>query len=222
MAKLKTSMKQMQIDKANLRMVVAVGISAVIVTFSLVASRALLQKRSYQARVIGAKEKAVDQLEANITAAKQLETSYQAFVNTPNNVLGGNPQGTGERDGDNAKIILGALPSQYDFPALASSLEKLLTTNNVTIDSITGTDDEVAQSQQGDNEGPVEMPFTIQVTTNLTGAKNLLGVLQRSIRPINVRSIQATGSNSEIKLTVEAVTYYQPQKTVNIKTEVIQ
>lgn len=223
MAQLKTSMKQMQINKANMRMVVAVAVSAAVVVFSLVASRALLQKRSYQAKVIGAKEKAVNQLEANIVAANQLTAAYQTFVSTSTNVLGGNPQGTGDKDGDNAKIILDALPSQYDFPALASSLEKILTSNNLKIDSITGTDDEIAQGQpHEDGLQPIEIPFTIAVTTNVDGAKNLVSVLQRSIRPINIRSIQITGSNSDLKVTIDAVTYYQPQKTVDIKTEVIQ
>lgn len=223
MAQLKTSMKQMQIDKANMRMVLAVAVSAAVVVFSLVASRALLQKRSYQAKVIGAKEKAVDQLEANITAAQQLSTAYKTFVSTSTNVLGGNPQGTGDKDGDNAKIILDALPSQYDFPALASSLEKVLTANNLKIGSITGTDDEIAQGQQ--QEGglqPIEVPFTIAVTTNLDGAKNLVSVLQRSIRPIHIRKLEMSGSNSNLSVSIDAVTYYQPQKTVNIKTEVIQ
>lgn len=216
-------MKQMQINKANMRMVVAVAVSAAVVVFSLVASRALLQKRSYQAKVIGAKEKAVNQLEANIVAANQLTAAYQTFVSTSTNVLGGNPQGTGDKDGDNAKIILDALPSQYDFPALASSLEKILTSNNLKIDSITGTDDEIAQGQpHEDGLQPIEIPFTIAVTTNVDGAKNLVSVLQRSIRPINIRSIQITGSNSDLKVTIDAVTYYQPQKTVDIKTEVIQ
>lgn len=223
MAKLKVSMKRMQVDKANSSMVIIVAISAVVVVFSVVASRALLAKRTYQARIINAKEQAVDQLEENITAANALVASYKAFVDTSSNVLGGNPSGSGDKDGDNAKIILDALPSQYDFPALASSLEKILASNNYKTDSISGVDDEIAQQTQGDGPPqPVEMPFSVAVTTNIDGAKNLLGLFQRSIRPINVQSVEASGSNSDLKLTVTAITYYQPQQTVNIRTEVIK
>lgn len=223
MAKMKLSMKQVQINKANSSMVLAVAVAAFIVVFSLVASRALLQKRSYQARVITAKEKAADQLEANIKAANTLVASYQTFVNTSNNVIGGNPSGTGDKDGDNAKIILDALPSQYDFPALASSLEKVLATNNYKINSITGIDDEIAQQQAKEGElQPIEIPFTVSVGTNLEGAKNLLTLFQKSIRPIKVQTVEATGSNSDMTLTITALTYYQPQKTVTIQTEVIQ
>lgn len=223
MAKVNVSMKRVQINKANSQMVIVTGISAFVIAFSIVASRALLAKRSYQAKVIGAKEQAVDQLQNNIKAANALVTSYKAFVTTSNNVIGGNPTGKGDRDGDNAKIILDALPSQYDFPALASSMEKTLSVNGVKIDGITGVDDEIAQqSQEETKPQPVEMPFSIAVTTNLAGANNLLGVFQRSIRPIKVQKVEASGNNDSLKMTVNAVTYYQPQETIRINTEVIK
>ena len=76
----------------------------------MVASRALWSQRGYQSRVISEKEKAVSQLESNIAATNQLAISYNAFVSTPDNVIGGNPNGTGDRDGNNAKIVLDALP----------------------------------------------------------------------------------------------------------------
>jgi len=225
MANIKLSMKRVQINKANSSMVLTIAAAAFIVVFSLVAARALLNKSSYQGKVISAKAKAVDQLEANITASNTLVASYKAFVGTPENVIGGNPNGTGERDGDNAKITLDALPSQYDFPALASSLEKILLTNNYKIDSITGIDDEVAQNTQKELVGPlapVPMPFTVGASTNLAGARSLLETFEKSIRPIKVESLQASGSNGSLKLTVTAVTYFQPQKTLDIKMETIK
>lgn len=223
MAKVNVSMKRVQINKANSQMVIVTGISAFVIAFSLVASRALLAKRTYQAKVINAKEQAVDQLEQNIEAANALVTSYKAFVSTSNNVIGGNPAGSGDRDGDNAKIILDALPSQYDFPALASSMEKILNANGVKTEGITGIDDEIAQqSQEEAKPQPIEIPFSVSVTTNLTGAENLLGVFQRSIRPIKVEKIEASGVNSDLKMTVTAITYYQPQETIRINKEVIK
>lgn len=223
MAKIKTSMKRVQIDKANSSMVIIVAISAAVIVFSLVASRALLAKRSYQAEIIGAKETAVNQLEANIQAVNALTTSYEAFVSTSSNVIGGNPNGTGDRDGDNAKIILGALPSQYDFPGLTSSLEKVLRENGYSISGIGGVDDEIAQQgQEFDTPQPVPMPFRVSVTTDINGAKNLLTLFQRSIRPINVQKIDVTGSNSALEMSVDAETYYQPGQTVKIRYEAIK
>jgi hypothetical protein len=223
MASLQQSAKHLQINKANTTMVIAVAVAAFVVTFSLIAAKALLSKQSYQSRVIAGKQKASDQLKANVTAASSLVTSYKAFVSTSQNVIGGNPAGTADGDGDNAKITLDALPSQYDFPALASSLEKIMADNNLKIDSITGTDDELNQmNSQTPTPQPVQMPFTIAVDTDLNGAKNLLGIFQRSIRPISVQTIDVNGSNNDLKLNITANTFYQPAKSLKIRTEVVK
>ena len=217
------SLKRVQINKANTRMVAMVAVAAFIATFTLVASRALLQKHSYQAKVIGIKVKAVNQLDTNIQATSNLVTSYKAFVGTSSNVIGGNPAGTGGNDGDNAKITLDALPSQYDFPALATSLQKILTQNNYTVNSITGTDDEIAQqNSQSSTPAPVQMPFAVSTTTSLEGAKTLMQIFEKSIRPIQVQTFEASGNNNTLQLTINAVTYYQPQKSLNIQSEVVK
>jgi len=218
------SLKRIQISKANSTMVIAMAVSAFVVTFSVIAGNALMNKRNYQNKVIGAKEKAVKQLQANLTAANSLATSYKAFVGTSSNVLGGNPTGTGDRDGDNGKIVLDALPSQYDFPALTSSLEKLLNDNNYKGGSITGSDDEVAQQKVAATATPtpVSIPFQITVSTNLSGAKDLLTLLERSIRPIKVDSVTLSGSNNKLDVAITAETYYQPQKSLTIATKVVK
>ena len=218
------SLKRVQISKANTTMVIATAIAAFALTFSIIAGKALLSKRGYQSRVITAKEKAVDQLQANIKATNSLVASYKAFVGTPENVIGGNPKGTGDRDGDNAKITLDALPSQYDFPALASSLEKVLTDNAYKITAITGTDDELTQQDQKSTSTPepVPMPFQMSVSTDIKGTKNLMTLLERSIRPIQVQQLDLSGSNSTLEVHVTAQTYYQPQKSLTIETKVIQ
>lgn len=223
MANTKQSNKHLQINKANSNMVVIISVAAFVVVFSLVASRALLEKSSYQRRVINAKQKASTTLKQNVKAANSLQVSYKAFVSNPDNIIGGNPSGTGDSDGDNAKITLDALPSQYDFPALTSSLEKILSKNSFKIESIVGTDDEVAQqNSQTATPKPIEMPFTFGVGANLGTTKDLLDILHRSIRPIIVDSIDITGNNSDLKLNITAKTYYQPALNLKIQTEVVK
>jgi hypothetical protein len=160
MAMSQFSTKRLQISKANARMVLVVAIAAFVSTFSLVALQALASQRSYQSRVIAEKEVAVAQLVANQEAVDSLKESYRQFVDRDDNVIGGNPTGQGDRDGDNAKIILDALPSTYDFPAVTSSVEKMLAERNYNIDSITGIDDEVAQQDVDSvNPEPIEIPM---------------------------------------------------------------
>ena len=94
MAKIDFSTKRLQINKANARIVVTIALAAVLTTFSLVASRALLSQRSYQARVIAEKKIAADQLKKNRAAVESLKNSYTQFVSTTANIIGGDPKGT--------------------------------------------------------------------------------------------------------------------------------
>lgn len=218
------SAKRLLIDKANTRIVAYVSIAAFILVFSLVATKTLISQAGYQNRVIGKKRVAVNQLKSDISATSQLKTSYNAFVNTPQNVLGGDPNGTGPGDGNNAKIVLDALPSSYDFPGLTTSLEALLTSQNVTINNISGTDDEVAQSgnQSSANPQPVAIPFSVAVQGNYTGVQNVVKVFEESIRPIQLQTLDISGSQNQLTLNITAQTYYQPAKSLNIGKEVVK
>jgi Tfp pilus assembly protein PilO len=222
--KLQFSTKRLQISKANRAMITVIALSSFIVIFSLVASRALLNQRSYQSEVVDKQEQAKRQLSENIAATESLVAAYRQFTGRPTNILGGNPAGQGDLDGDNAKIILDALPSRYDFPALATSLEKILNDSNYTIDSIDGVDDELNQQANASsaNPQPVDIPFELAVSGNYPAMQDLLSVMQRSIRPLHINSLKFTGSDNSIKLSVSAKTYYQPEKNLDIRKETVK
>ena len=220
MKRIKIQNKRLQIDKANQIMVVAVAIAAFLTVFSAIASHALFLQRGHQARVITAKEEARDQLEANLEARDQLVTAYRAFIETPENIIGGNPDGDGDRDGDNAKIILDALPSRYDFPALATSIDKLINLGSFVEIDISGKDDEVAQ-QDSDSTDPIEMPFEAEANVrNFAGVEDFFLLVERSIRPIKLQSLNI--ADEEPVVSIKAVTYFQPSKGVRIDKEMIE
>lgn len=222
MAKNFLSSKRLQIDKANSTVVIFVAVAAFVTAFSLVACKALISQSNYQSRVIKQKKIALNQLKANNQAAEKLVNSYKVFVGSPANIISGNSQGTGDRDGDNAKIVLDALPSKYDFPALATSLEKILSDKNYKIDAITGTDDELNQSSKSDAKLPIDMPFEIAISGNFASIESLVDVLQRSIRPIYISKIGLSGSDNQLTIRINAKTYYQPEKTISITTKVVK
>lgn len=225
MAKTELLTRRMAINKANAQMVGIVGAAAFITVFCLVASRAVWSQNAYQARVTSAKEKAHNQLVANIAAYNNLASSYEAFVSTPNNVIGGSSSGTGNKDGNNAKIILDALPPSYDFPALTSSLEKLLSSHGLTISSITGTDDQL--NQQGNTSStdpqPVPIPFSFVVSNaSYNSIGQLVTALQESIRPIQIDTLDLSGGAGNMTMTVNAHTYYQPSRSLDITKQVVK
>lgn len=224
MVKIDFSTKRLQINKANARIVIIISLAAVLTTFSLVASKALLSQRSYQTRVITEKKKAAEQLKKNREAVDSLKNSYAQFIAAPSNIIGGDPNGKGERDGDSAKIILDALPSKYDFPALTSSLEKLLIQRNFKFEGITGFDDELEQTKlsTSPNPTPIEIPFQLSATADFSSLGTLMRAMESSIRPFHIVAISLSGNDTETKIELTAKTYYQPAKSLDITTKEVK
>jgi hypothetical protein len=145
--KLKTSIKHVQIDHANNTMLYVVAAAAIITVFSLISAKSLLSESAYQHKVLKARNDAIKKLKKNVEQAKTLKQHYDLFESQNPNIIGGRGGvdmanaiakgvtngnvtiGTqtvalGAQDGDNAKVVLDALPTIYDFPALISSIEK--------------------------------------------------------------------------------------------------
>jgi hypothetical protein len=224
MAKGQISTKRIAISKANAQMVGIMSIACFLTIFCLFAAKAVLAQNKYRSKVISADEKAHQQLEANIVAANQLVKSYKSFVSSSNNVIGGSSAGTGNNDGDNGVITLDALPSTYDFPALTSSIEKVLNDRQIKISSITGIDDQVAQESNtaSANPQPIAMPFSVSVTgINYQTAQQLFTTLELSIRPIQIDSVTMSGGSSNLQISINAHTYYQPGENLTISKQAV-
>jgi hypothetical protein len=224
MARTTTFTKRALISKANSSMVIATTAAAFVLIFGLVAGKALISQMSYQNRVISAKKKALTQLRTDLDARDSLQASYNSFVAQDPNILGGSASGSGDKDGDNATLILDSLPSQYDFPALTTSLEKIITGQNLRILSITGTDQEATEgaNQSSPNPQAVPMPFEISVNGSYQSVQSLTDVFQRSIRPFQIQTLELAGDEGSMNATISAQTFYQPGKTLNINEEVVK
>lgn len=224
MPKLALSTKRALIDRANTNVVVLTSVAAFVLVFCGVATKTLISQAAYQNRVISQKRAALNLIKSDIGNVTKLKTSYSDFSGKPVNVLGGSSTGTGAQDGNNAKLVLDALPSGYDFPALATSLDKLLGSQQVTITSITGTDDELAQKANNSSAvpTPVEMPFQVAVTGSYDNIQTLVSTFEKSIRPIKIQTMDIAGNQSALSLTVTAETFYQPAKSLSITTKVVK
>jgi hypothetical protein len=195
---------------------------------SLISTKALLSQGSYQRHVINERHKAIKQLKTNITNAHQLVDNYQnVFENSgPANVLGGkNVKSTtaAPPDGDNARIVLNALPSGYDFPALVSSLTKILGSDNIQSPSVGGSDQsDSATKDPAVSPQPISIDAPISGTTDYAGLQKLIHDLQRSTRPYNISSLQISGTNNSMSFNMQLTTYYQPPKSLDITQKVIK
>lgn len=215
--------KKAALTRTNSRTVGLVAVASFIVVFCLVASNSLFSQWKYQTKVAGAKEKANKQLEANIAAYGTLQSAYKKFNESNPNAIGGNTAGVGDNDGNNAKIVLDSLPSVYDFPALTSSIEKILKDRNIQFTSISGTDDQATQATASSGSpAPIAMPFGFTVTANYGTVQSLLDTLQKSIRPMQTDTLNVSGSSANLTMTYTGHTYFQPAKDFNITSQEIR
>lgn len=225
MARIQASGKRLAIDKANAQMVATVAVASFVTIFCLVAAHAVWGQISYQARVTTAENKTNQRLKQNITAFDKLSSSFKTFDSASTNIIGGGSTGNGGNDGDNAKIIVDALPDKYDFPALTSSIEKILTGGGFNIGSISGTDDQINQQNNTSSPSPQPVPIPVSFTVNnasYNSVQQLITTLQQSIRPIQIDTFDLTGGANNMTLTVNAHTYYQPGKNLTITQQVVK
>lgn len=218
------SAKRIAVDKTNASLIIIVSLATFVVIFSIVATKALYSQLTYQSRVINKKETTLKQVKTNIKEVEKLNIAYQEFSGATENAIGDNPKGQGDRDGENARIILDALPSKYDFPALTTSLDKLAKSGGFRLTTITGTDDEInqASNQSSANPTPVDMPFTLEASINAADGKAFMQLFERSIRPIKIQKLTLAGQEAQLKVSITAKTYFQPEKKLTVIDEVVK
>lgn len=222
MAKNELSLKRIAVSKANAQMVIVAAIGAFITVFCLVASNYLLGIQSYQSKIIVADIAADNKLKSDVSAKNKLVQSYENFIQQNPTIIGAKTT-TNPYKYNNATVILDALPSQYDFPALTTSVYKLLQSNNLSITSIGGTDQSATISNSpSSNPQPVSIPFSFSIdNASYQSVQALFVKMQESIRPLQIDNISLTGTDSNMTLSVNAHTYFQPKKVFKIGTETI-
>lgn len=199
--------KRDKISQANSTVFIAVAISAVLVMFCLISVRFLWQKMSYNNRVINAKQTARKQIEENTSSIDQLSGQFPELQNRATN---------------NSKTILHALPPTYDYAALVTSMEYLANQAGVQLASGIGQDESAAAIKEQNTSAPQEITLTLNVSGNYEAVVRYINSLEQSIRPILVTTVDFSGANTDLQATIQAKTFYQPARTLEVSKEVIQ
>lgn len=220
MAQLISSSKRQQIDKSKNTMAIVAAVALFVVIFCLISGHDLKSKMSYQSKVITADTTSRNQLQDDVQASTTLTSSYEKFNDTKTNVLGSAVTG---KTNDNTKIILDALPSQYDYPALATSIENILSNQGITIDSIGGQDESASiGTTNSASPAPVAMPFSFTIDGPYQNIQNVVSAFEKSITPFQFLTMDLSGNQSDVNLTITAQTYFQPPINFQITQENIK
>jgi hypothetical protein len=210
--------KRQQIEVAGRNMFAWVVVAAVAVSFCLAAGQYLFSKWQYNNKVLTAKYQASDTLAQNIINAKDLKKEVDSLI--ANSDLGAVKTDPSD---SNLKSILDALPTTSDPAALATSLQlAILSHSGVTIESITVPPEPEQAADVIIPSNPQEIRFSFIASGSYAKVQAMVADLERTIRPISVQSINVTGNDANLRATIDAVTYYQPPKSVNAIQELVK
>ena len=213
------SLKQLQIDKTSQKMIIFASIASFLLVFTLFSANTLVARMNYQNKVINAKSIARSNLIKNVSSNESLLSAYQNFNN------GLQTNGASVNSGNNAKLILDALPSEYDFPALATSLQGLLSSTGVTVSGLTGSDSSngaISGASSIPIAGTTPIPFSFNVTGSADNVINTMKIFEKSIRPFQFKSFAISGSSSSLSLSASAETFYLPAQNFQVKMGSVQ
>lgn len=199
--------KREQVKKAGSTVFVVVAIASVIVMSSIMSTRFLWEKKRYNDRVNIAKTKARDGMQANL---KNIDKLSDQFSDLEDSVT------------TNSKTILHALPPVYDYAALASSIDYLASISGVQSATNIGDDISATAVNSANTSSPVEIPLQLTVNGSYESIRLYIANLEKSIRPIHISSIAYSGTDADLQATIQATTYYQPARSLDVIRSPIQ
>ncbi len=206
--------KQLKIKKSSSAVFATIAVASIIVSFSLVFLNILNGQRSFNSQVHDEKEAVVSTLNANVENINSLSTSFNQLESSADLISSQNKK--------NSAVILDALPSKYDFPAIATAIQNLAQVSGVTLDDFNGSDEELEAVGSSVNPTPIEVDFSVGVTGSYDKVNTFMENVERSIRPINVRNVRLdTAGSNEVRGQFEMTTFYQPTIDLSITTRTL-
>ncbi len=212
MAKTKAStVNESKINKLKQWMMISVIAAAIVVSFSLVALKFLFDLWVYNNNVQAAQRETQATIETNIEIFDELE---EAFISLES------AQGTpASPDGE---VVLDALPRNYDFPALASSMQKLANSSGVELISFSGIDEEGTVPEPSYNPTPYNIFFGVEIDGSYEDIQVFVNALDLSIRPFHVSELELQGSDDSLRAEVSMITYFQPTQNLDYPERTVQ
>lgn len=211
--------KRTQIAKANRTMFMWVAGVSVIFGVAFVGATFLTQMLFYNEKVIAEKNRTVSTLATdnnNVTAleaqVRVLDTN-QALIDSKS-----------KPDDQAIQVILDALPSDANSLALGASLQNKLLVGvpgieltSLQVDPVAGVESLGNGESVAESTSQGTIAFRFSVTGSDIALKQILQNLEKSIRTIDVTSIQIESQGAVQTLSVEAQAYYEPARVVQLR-----
>ena len=205
--------KRRQIKKASKAMFVWVAFAAMLVSFAIVALQFFAQQWIFNNKVLAAKYKANDNLSKSLRATDDLKSNINALVADPDLALTRNSDTE-----SNLQVILDALPTKADVAATATSIQQEIAQGSgVTLESVTPPTE--PDSSDTSVTGAQQLQFSLVASGTYQQIQTFLKNLEKTIRPMNIVSLDVSGDDASLRATITLNTYYQPLTTVTVKKQ---
>lgn len=178
----------------------------------------LVQAIIFNTEVIVDKNQTLKTIELNIDAVPELEANVR-LLNT-NKELRAVSLSEGTRP---LQSILDALPADDNRLALGASLQQKiftdipgLTLEALSVDASSIVQGGSASDSTDDKSGVQELAFTATLSGDAEVLKRGLQRAERSIRALNIKSIEATGAGNTVSLQLIGSAYYLPEQNLSL------
>ncbi|MDO5343521.1 MAG: hypothetical protein Q4F02_01235 [Candidatus Saccharibacteria bacterium] len=217
--------KRQQIDSSKKTMFLFVAGAAFVSGVALVVAFFLVQQILFHASVVSEKQKTIATLDHNKRSIDELKKNVQALE--ANDAL--NAAKLNDRSGG-LQTILDALPAGANADALGASLQRKFVEgiNGIALEnlSVTYTPDESGADGAEVSDGQAVSPsvtFAMTVSGSSSSIKELLVRFERSIRTIEVNSIEIqSGDDGRITMSLNGKAYFEPAQTIKLEKKVVK
>lgn len=222
--------KRNQIQKANRTMFIWVTVISAFFGTALVVMSFLIQILMFNEKILKIKSDTISTLDQNIKNISELEAQVRLIdTNEALAKLKAKPE-------DQAvQVILDALPSEANSPALGSSLQNKLLAGipglspdlPISVEPVSGVenligDGNVVSAVETEKVGSNTISFSFTATGNNDALRAVLQNLEKSIRTINALSIKIESQGNNQQMVVQGEAYYENEKVVELKDLVVE
>lgn len=223
--------KRQQITKANRTMFVWVAASSVVVGVAVVAAIFMAQQAWFNERVLQEKTKTSSTLSKNLAVVNDLKDQVR-LMNT-NQAL---HDSIAPGETQPIQVVLDALPSDANSSALGASLQQKLINDPalridaMRVDPVAGVESDsslgntsASSSSSSVSNNVIHFSLTVSAASGDVNALHaMLQRFERSVRAIDVTKLTVEGQGTRVAMTVDANAFFEPAKTVELKTKVVK
>lgn len=196
----------------NQFLIVMVMLAVVVWVVALIVSRAIIKTISFNNRLINKKQEVEQTLDTNLATVESLKAGYQELE-----TLGPRPQ-----------VIVQALPTTLDIPAIVSKLEALINASGLSFTTFSlessseGTGDPAGVSEPttvastGQNQ---EYIYTVGTQGAYQSVLKMIKNFEREISPTRLIELEIQGTQKTATATLRVKGFYQSALTTRYTKE---